>query len=54
MAAEQKISAALEKEFESVDKDCIRPLQVCLLVNRFCLSVHGHNMFYDRTFFFCN
>ena len=28
MAAEQKISAALENEFESVDKDCIRPLQV--------------------------
>lgn len=28
MAAEQKISSALEKELEAVDKDCIRPLQV--------------------------
>ena len=28
MAAEQKISAALESEFDAVDKDCIRPIQV--------------------------
>ena len=27
MAAEQKISSALEKELESMDKECIRPLQ---------------------------
>ena len=28
MAAEQKISAVLEKELDALDKDCIRPLQV--------------------------
>ena len=28
MAAEQKISAVLEKELDTLDKDCIRPLQV--------------------------
>ena len=28
MAAEKKLSAALENELEAIDKDCIRPLQV--------------------------
>ena len=30
MAAEQKISSALEKELESMDKECIRPLQASI------------------------
>ena len=28
MAAEKKLSAALENELEAIDEDCIRPLQV--------------------------
>ena len=28
MAAEEKLSAVLEKELDAIDKDCIRPLQV--------------------------
>ena len=38
MAAEQKISAALESELDSVDKQCIRPLQVHGLINEYCTA----------------